>query len=934
MLIGRIDIATHDCVYGWAYNDERPESALEIKLYIDGKPVSRGLANLYRTDLDAASIGTGYHGFCLQIPVYVRDGLTHHLEIMCSEQEDRIIKDGFLDAVIPYDKKIGSGLASDELIALIFDAEHYVSQAGPTEKPLDHYRKVGWKLGYDPHVLFSTNYYIENIGRDLKSDPLSDFCASGTVFWPEVHPLLDVKEYLRIRPDLISHDLHPLTHYLRYGWKEGVGAFRIFDGAFYQTQYSCSDDANIGGAIHYLKYGWRNGKRPHPQFDPITFSKLAVLPNAGEPLSHLIHVCLRQKGLSTGKEDKLDDAKTSIIILNLNKSVVTMQCLYFIYKFTKNERIEIIVLDNGSNGDQFDTLVKYGIGCKVLRLQDNLGFGEGNNIAAEAARGKNIVFLNNDAFVTPGWLDPLLSQLEDQTVGGVGPIFLYPNGSVQEAGGSIFDDGIVHQRGRGLPAFHANYDRCEEVTYISAAALAVRKDVFLDVLGFDLMWDPAYYEDVDLCLKIKAKGYKIIFEPKSKVVHLEGTTSSDSDLRLNNIVATNRLKFVQRWQKTIQEGISLENLSFDLVRYARVSFRGKPILALYTPYPLQPGGGERYILSIAHVLRKEFDCILFMPRSTSRIRLLTMAREFGLNLDHVKCEMWSERGAYNQPDLFFCVGNEVVPPVEAIGRRNFFICQFPFPVSPAKLAANWSNDGGYDAVVLYSDFVIESFIREKVKLNLPSKPIHRVYPPVDLISGESARDDVKRILSVGRFGPDGHCKRQDVMVEVFKEMCRYEDRPVELHLAGSLGADDRTREYFFNLKSMSEGLRVYFHVNISGKDLRDLYLRSDIYWHMTGANDSFQLSPERFEHFGITIVEAMSAGCIPIVIGYGGPAEIVQDMVSGFHVSDKRALLSSTLSVFDMSPQDIATYRAAAAARAKDYSYEEFTGSLNAAIKS
>ncbi|MBN4094673.1 glycosyltransferase [Methylobacterium sp. OT2] len=933
MLIGKIDTVEHDFVYGWAYDDEHPESSVDVKLHIDGKPVSQGLANLYRTDLDAASIGTGYHGFCLEIPIYARDGLAHYMEIWRAEQPSHIVG-GSLDAVIPSKKKIGSELAVDQLMALIFDAEHYVNQAGPTEKPLEHYKKIGWKLGYDPHVLFSTSYYIENIGRDLESDPLTDFCVSGPIFWPEVHPLLDVKEYLRIRPDLIAHDLHPLVHYLQYGWKEGVGAFRIFDSDYYHAQNISDDQADIGGAIHYLKFGWRSGKRPHPQFDPLMFSKLAMLPKSTEPLSHLIHVCLRQKGHSASEYKEPNAVKTSIIVLNLNKSVISLQCLYFIHRFTDLNSVEIIVLDNGSHGDQFETLIKYGIGCKILRLQDNLGFGEGNNIAAEASRGENIVFLNNDAFVTPGWLGPLLLHLEDRTVGGVGPIFLYPNGNVQEAGGSISDDGIVHQRGRGLPAFHSIYEKCGEVTYISAATFAVRKVVFLDVLGFDLMWDPAYYEDVDLCLKIKAKGYKIIYEPKSKIVHLEGSTTLDAGLQLNNIVATNRLKFVQRWQKTLHEGISLENLNFDLVNYTQVSFSGKPILALYTPYPLQPGGGERYILSIAHVLREEYDCILFMPRSTSRIRLLTMAREFGLNLDHVRCAKWSERGAYDQPDLFLSMGNEIVPPVEAVGKRNFFICQFPFPAAPEKIAANWGNICRYDAVILYSDFVIESFIRESMKLSLPTKPIHRVYPPVDIISGVSARGDVKRILNVGRFGPDGHCKRQDVMVEVFKQICGCEDRSIELHLAGSLGTDDRSREYFFNLKDMSDGLKVYFHVNVSARDLRDLYLRSDIYWHMTGANDSFSLSPERFEHFGITIVEAMSAGCIPIVIGCGGPAEIVEDGVSGFHVPDKNALLRSTISVFDMPLPDVASYRMAAVARADKFTYERFLESLNAAIRS
>lgn len=927
MLRGRFDLITNDKAFGWAYDDSSPNSRLNVVLKIDGARIDVRTANLYRTDLEEAQIDDGFHGFAIPIPKHVQDGQLHKLELTCIELPGEEIENSGIDVLIPI-AELERTKAIGDTIDLIFDRDYYLDQAGPTEDPVKHYQKIGWKLGFDPGPLFSTSYYITNLNRQLDVDPLTDFFNRGAREWTEVHPLLDVNEYLRIRPDLIPNKLHPLLHYLEYGWKENVGAFRLFDLDFYNSQCPGLVEAGYKPIVHYLRHGWIEGRKPNRLFDPLLFAKLDGLSSSSEPFTHFIRSSLDSRRASKRCCEISQSAETSIIILNFNKSLITLQSIYFINKHTSGLAYEVVVVDNGSSIDEFKLLTDYCGDCKVVRSEVNLGFGEGNNIGVENSIGNDLVFVNNDAFVTSGWLKPLTDALQEEGVGGSGPAFFYPNGSLQECGGSVFGDGTVHQRGKGLSSTNFPYDQAEYVTYISAATFAVRKATFLDVYGFDLMWDPAYYEDVDLCLKIQAFGYQIKYVPQSKVIHLEGTTSSDPSLRLNDIVATNRLKFIQRWQKWLNGGMRSGESNFDFPKYSSYATRQKPILALFTPYPMNPGGGERYLLSIAHALRDNFDCVLFTPKLMSRIRLLTMAREFGLDLQHVKCEKWSDRGKFRQPDVFFSMGNEVLPYAEAIGKKSFYICQFPFPMNAHSYGRDWGKFDCYHAVILYSEFSLKAYTKAHADIRLAQKPTFIIHPPVELIQGSISRSDVKKIVNVGRFNPGGHCKRQDVMIETFRELCRYNDRPIELHLAGSLPEDGGARQYFAGLQKMSEGLNVHFHVNASAHDLRSLYLQSDIYWHITGINDSIYINPERFEHFGITIVEAMSAGCFPIVLGYGGPAEIVENGISGIHIKDTGGLLASTDSILDEAPEKLEYSQKNIIERASAFGYQEFSQAL------
>ena len=255
----------------------------------------------------------------------------------------------------------------------------------------------------------------------------------------------------------------------------------------------------------------------------------------------------------------------SIIILNYNKSKITMQCIEEVWKYTVGAKYEIITVDNGSEPGDKKYLKHsepfYNNYYKLIELSRNRFFGEGNNIGSEKAKGEYLLFLNNDAFVAPGWLMPLVSALSDESVAAAGPMFLYPDGKLQEAGAFINGDGTALQRGKFDDAKKQEYNSILEVDYCSAACLIVKHGLFDEVLGFDLCWEPAYYEDADLCFKFKLAGKKVLYIPSSKVFHLENLTSSDDKfpLKLNNIVEINKEKFVKKYKNILyKEGQNAE----------------------------------------------------------------------------------------------------------------------------------------------------------------------------------------------------------------------------------------------------------------------------------------------------------------------------------------------------------------------------------------
>ena len=209
---------------------------------------------------------------------------------------------------------------------------------------------------------------------------------------------------------------------------------------------------------------------------------------------------------------------------------------------------ELVVVDNASPDGTGERLEAGLSGATVVRNASNLGFARGSNQGAQQAQGAYLCFLNPDVFVQAGWLPPLLDVLErDGSTGAAVPLFLHPDGRVQEAGSAVDAEGAALALGDGDDPQSLEHRFPRAVDYGSAACLLVRADLFAEVGGFDPIYSPAYYEDVDLCFKLRERGFKTVFEPRSSVVHLRGGGSRQA----RTLMTSNRRIFADRWRKEL-----------------------------------------------------------------------------------------------------------------------------------------------------------------------------------------------------------------------------------------------------------------------------------------------------------------------------------------------------------------------------------------------
>ncbi len=211
---------------------------------------------------------------------------------------------------------------------------------------------------------------------------------------------------------------------------------------------------------------------------------------------------------------------------------------------------ETIVLFNGTPEADRGIARQALAGTRVIVSQVNLGFGAGNNRAAEAASGEYLVMLNDDAEVEPSWLQALVETAEKHSdAGAVGSRILHPGGWLQEAGSIVWSDASTLGVGRGLPPGSRRYDYLREVDYASACSLLVRRETFERVGGFDGRFFPAYNEDVDLCFAIRKLGQRVLYQPRSVVVHHE--SQSDAQAKTFLILRGRRL-LREKWAPQLE----------------------------------------------------------------------------------------------------------------------------------------------------------------------------------------------------------------------------------------------------------------------------------------------------------------------------------------------------------------------------------------------
>lgn len=205
---------------------------------------------------------------------------------------------------------------------------------------------------------------------------------------------------------------------------------------------------------------------------------------------------------------------------------------------------ELIIVDNRSEDETRERLSEMR-NVRVIFNEQNRGFGPATNQGAALARADYLLLLNSDAFVEPGWLEPLLEAIQGDSVGAVVPCLLHPDGSLQDAGTLLAKDGTVFVYGDGDDPRRLPYRFRRVLDAGSAACMLVRRDTF-DVLdGFDARYAPAYYEDVDLCLRLGALRLRVLYEPRSRATHVRYGTSTPANAA--ELSRRNRARFRERW---------------------------------------------------------------------------------------------------------------------------------------------------------------------------------------------------------------------------------------------------------------------------------------------------------------------------------------------------------------------------------------------------
>lgn len=345
-------------------------------------------------------------------------------------------------------------------------------------------------------------------------------------------------------------------------------------------------------------------------------------------------------------------------------------------------------------------------------------------------------------------------------------------------------------------------------------------------------------------------------------------------------------------------------------------------IGIYDPYLDDLGGGEKYMMTIASCLQKKHDVSVFWnnPQDVAAIR-----NRFGLDVSNIKISenifapgfgFLRRLLATKQFDVIIFLSDGSIP--LSLSRKLLIHVQQPlkqFQNVSLKDRIKLSRVTHFFCNSQYTKDFIDSRFHLKTSI---------IYPPVTLHVEKVKKENI--ILHVGRFRVKnvsiGDYKKQGMMIEVFKEMVAKGLKGWKFIIATSFPKE--AEKAFMFLKKEAKDFPIEFVVNKSNVELWDLYNRAKIYWHASGFGEDLQKYPEYAEHFGISTVEAMGAGCIPVVINAGGQPEIVTEGKNGLLWNTKEELIAKTKHLIS-NPGLQNTLAKAAKERAKNFSEEAFS---------
>ncbi|MCC6920780.1 MAG: glycoside hydrolase family 99-like domain-containing protein [Alphaproteobacteria bacterium] len=458
----------------------------------------------------------------------------------------------------------------------------------------------------DGDVVTTTPYIDLDHCRATLSDAenaagvLRTILRQGIAELGSLNPYLDPVFYVRRYPD-VPHDSHAASiHYIRYGDASGRQPSDRFDAEWYINMYPDLRKAGMPPLYHYMRYGRREGRpmrrpvhinviqtavgeatasyQPLPERPEIVLEEYAGLKSAiaaarDARVRAVVETDLRVAAfdgelsfadlkLGTSAEPRL-----SIVVPVYNAVRQTFECLWSIMKHPPTVPYEVLLTDDASPDEAVAAFANV-TGLRYLRQARNLGFLANSNDAYTQAKGALVLLLNSDTQVLAGALDALIREMESAPdIGAAGPLILYPNGRVQEAGCVIHDDGSTEMVGLNLSGETPDFARSRDVDYCSGAALLVRREAVAGEL-FDPLFVPAYCEDVDLCLRIHAAGYRVRYCHEARVLHhLSVSTRQGDEQRRVQTSYGNQHRLLEKWGDRLADLSAVRALAFYLPQF-------------------------------------------------------------------------------------------------------------------------------------------------------------------------------------------------------------------------------------------------------------------------------------------------------------------------------------------------------------------------------
>lgn len=327
----------------------------------------------------------------------------------------------------------------------------------------------------------------------------------------------------------------------------------------------------------------------------------------GFPIDHVSTTFTRLRELIEHSGNRPEIARATIVIPAFNNFFEVTTCIESLYSYASKTDFRVIISDDASPDVSYSALGRLH-GVSLFRRRTNTGYIGNVNAATSAINTEYVLTLNQDVVVCPGWLDELVIEADrNPQVGIVGPRILDQQFKILEAGGIIFQQAHAAHRGRGSTPEDERYNFSCDVDYVSGCAMLMRTSLWHQLGGLDTQYVPAYYDDVDICLRARKSGWLVRYVPLSCIVHFEGTSmgvNKHDPSSLKHFQLINREKIAQNHLE-LNSHTSIE----DVPRVHSHCPKRTAIACVFesVPFADQNGGAVDFVLFVDYLLELGFN---------------------------------------------------------------------------------------------------------------------------------------------------------------------------------------------------------------------------------------------------------------------------------------------------------------------------------------